>query len=1089
MRPPRIAWIGFLSILATPVFAQSYIWTGELPTGWQGQLTPPNNGTANLYFGDSLYPQLTLTTSIDNVNSLVLEGGNSIKFLSASPLTLTLVSGIGSGDEVSGSMDFGSNINLGISGSEIFNAGENYIYVRGQITGTGNLTLVGGPSGNDSFVFSNSGTGNTYTGNTFIGNGTSLVEVAFWNSSPFGTGTVTFLNGGSLVAHGTQTINNPLMIDSSGSTLGLFLRSWDAPLTFTGPVTLDNNAFFDPRSSPSFLAAPSGDGSIVEPGALSRNPIVFSGNISESGGMHSITVQGQGVLMLTGTSNTYTGGTILSGASPFGSVVFGAGSIPASGTISVPLGAYVGTADPSGGSFASLMSHVTPGAGGSFGIDTLPGNPTINYAGAINLFGLGLASTVEIGTATSAILSGSITPQTAGTYQFGGGGGTLYVTTPIANSNLIVSSNSSPNPLTLYLQGNNVSIGHAASSGGILIFDGANALPGGTILKAAGTANNVGSSYVGYTDNVAITPAAFLAMFTPANTWGIIGFDSKVPATPVIISGNIDLTGFNDGTFIGTSTNATLTGALTPSTVTNGSQAPNTLRLTAVNAGILTVNSVIADNGPPVSVLLGTIGGPSIFGSGTVVMNASNTYTGGTTINGGNFEGLTLALGTNSALGTGALTIANGLGGGITGIQAAAGVNLPNNIVIQNTGGTGASQVSFTGTNNFTLSGSISGDHTSNLGLYNAVPIAVTLAGNNSGYAGTFQVYNGTLKLTTSMSAGSGLASLDLEGSAATIDFTGATSPFVESLHGALGNLVLGAGTVLTVDSTPLTSNESDFGGVISGAGSLTITNTTAMNSHVTLLYGSNTYAGGTTVNQNGLLVLANNQGAGTGTVTVATSSSGAFALDTGVTFTNSLVFTSGNLAGYGTFNPLDAGLAGTVTIGPSQGVAGGFPTSGNKNVAGTLSFAGNMIFDTGGSYYWTLQDNARADGVSQLDIAGNLVINATAGGFGIDLLSYDSTGTPNNAANFNVNAPYSWVIATTGGTILNFSASDFTLGVTGFENGSIPLSQFSLTVNGADDQLSLNFTPVPEPSTYVLLVVGLGLVTFAASRRRRARA
>lgn len=145
------------------------------------------------------------------------------------------------------------------------------------------------------------------------------------------------------------------------------------------------------------------------------------------------------------------------------------------------------------------------------------------------------------------------------------------------------------------------------------------------------------------------------------------------------------------------------------------------------------------------------------------------------------------------------------------------------------------------------------------------------------------------------------------------------------------------------------------------------------------------------------------------------------------------------------------------------------------------------MAFNTGGSMYWSLQDNSRTDGASKLSIAGNLTINATTGGFGLNLLSFDATGAQNNAANFNIYAPYSWVIATTGGTIQNFSATDFTIGTAGFENGLIPAGNFNLTVNGGNNQLILNFTPVPEPSTYVLVALGAGIIGLAAHRRHRA--
>lgn len=231
-----------------------------------------------------------------------------------------------------------------------------------------------------------------------------------------------------------------------------------------------------------------------------------------------------------------------------------------------------------------------------------------------------------------------------------------------------------------------------------------------------------------------------------------------------------------------------------------------------------------------------------------------------------------------------------------------------------------------------------------------------------------------------------------------------------------------------------------------------------------------------------GILVAASNSALGTGPVTVATNGNGGLALDTGVTLTNPMTYTSGNLVGDGTFNP--SNLA-TISIGSGNAVAGGLPFGHNSVVAGTLSFGGSLAFNSGGEYYWTIQDNGRIDGVSHIDVAGNLQVNSIpTAPFTIFVQSYDSSGNSGGmASNLSLSTPTSWAILTAG-SISGFSASDFTIVSTSFEGGGFSSSHFSLTQSG--NQLMLNFTPVPEPSTWALLGSGIAAVALVGLRRRR---
>jgi hypothetical protein len=97
-----------------------------------------------------------------------------------------------------------------------------------------------------------------------------------------------------------------------------------------------------------------------------------------------------------------------------------------------------------------------------------------------------------------------------------------------------------------------------------------------------------------------------------------------------------------------------------------------------------------------------------------------------------------------------------------------------------------------------------------------------------------------------------------------------------------------------------------------------------------------------------------------------------------------------------------------------------------------------------------------------------------------LQLVSLDGSNVANQMI-AGLTGPTSWTIfqAT---TITGFvsDGSQFSIDQSQFLGGGI----FSLTQSGTN--LVLNFTPVPEPSTYALMALGLGATGLAAWRKRR---
>jgi len=357
-----------------------------------------------------------------------------------------------------------------------------------------------------------------------------------------------------------------------------------------------------------------------------------------------------------------------------------------------------------------------------------------------------------------------------------------------------------------------------------------------------------------------------------------------------------------------------------------------------------------------------------------------------------------------------------------------------------------------------------------------------SLSPSLAGDSGTVTLNDAILNFTASGGYPS-VSNLLME-AGSTINFAPDSNPtifFMKSDAIDANNVIsVGTGTDLTFNF----EEDPDYHGTINGAGSIEVSGG-SLN-----LSGANTYTGGTTIDSYSMLIASNNSALGTGPVTVY----GSLGVNTGVTLTNPLTVEDGaSLAGYGTLSP-----GGTVTIQNGSTIIPGVAASGVGSPllppAGTLTFGGgtSLVFGPGGAYNFALVDatGAPGTGFSTVNVSGALNITANAEEtFTINVYSFaanNNTIGTNAAANFLSTSSYQWnLVAATGG-ITGFDSSYFSISTSNLVN-STGAGGFYVTQNG--DDLVLNFSPVPEPSTVALMAAGVAVVGGILRRRRRATA
>jgi fibronectin-binding autotransporter adhesin len=1011
-------------------------WTNNF--NWQSGSVPANPvlpvpGTADILFASSLYRTDVLLNASQNINTLTIAGvvtGN-YDFKAASSVTLTIQSGVTFLPCDSRRLFFSNLVGIALgAGSQPWTvSSESSIEVAGVVSGSGGIIL----GGVGDVLLRNA---NTFTGGVTLAQG----RLIFGNDSALGTGTLT-LAGGTLVPDGgPRTIGNPITVFANST-----VDTSRGPLTASGNVTLANSA------------------------SLTVNgwtPVTLSGAIIGSSGTQVLTKEGTGALIIAGAVSNISGAVVNNGQLYFAST----SAVPNTGTLTVTSNGYIGTGLTTGVQ-SGFIGRIAVGSTGAFGFDTSNLLSPAIVTDAIDLTGFNSAA--RLGSGTAATLSGTITPQGT-SYNFGSGGGLLYVQSGLTevntNSARSVSVDSAPGqPLTLVLSGTNTYTGVTTVNSSLLRFSSPAAfspLNTNSILLSGGS--YLGFDYGNSLDLSISSPGSFLGNLAPRISGGsafILGFDLASISTAV------DLSAFSGkSVYLGSSTTTTLSGPITP--------AGSSWRFASVKGGQLTIASTLGGTSGVEIGSYNLVGsGFGVSSSGFVALTGNNTYSGNTTLYNGR-----LVLGNANALGTGNLTVSANNPGDAFLEASSPGLAIGNSI---NLSGEGSVTLNVGGSNSFTLGGNITG----NGGLNKYGTETLTLNGAN-----TFKfvaIDQGTVAFGTDSSIPSELLKI---GEAATASFL-SSAPTINGLEGDPGAFVnVSSNTTLTIN-VPSTNDR--FAGAIQGSGGLVIAGCgrlelgaspdETLHDGITTPPASN-FTGGTTINgvNGGSVELHNNSALGTGNVTIING--GQLNLNIGVTLTNPITFTSGTIGGFGTFAP-----TGGITIGSCNTLAPGM----NNAAVGYLNFASNLTLASGGTYEWNIAyaggvNGPAHDGIvwDQVNVvSGNLNITATPGSpFNVKLATTDLSGTLTPLPAFDYNSVHSWTIATIApvnstGLFTNFNAADFTIDATNFKN-SLGAGTFFMSQSG--NSLMLNFTPVPEPSTWALLLCGAGAVLLPALRRRR---
>jgi fibronectin-binding autotransporter adhesin len=657
-------------------------------------LTKSDAGTLTINGTNTFGGGLTLGAGTLNLNSAAAPGSGSITITGG-----TLDNTSGSSVTLSNNNAQNWNGDFTFTGTRDLNMGTGTVALGASRTVTvngANLT-VGGIISGTGYSLTKAGAGaltlgaaNTYTGGTTLGAGTLNIN----NASAIGAGAFTITGG---------TLDN-----TSGSTVTLSTnnaQTWNGDFVFTG--TSDLNL---------------GNGAVTM--AASRQVTVNGGNLTVggiiSGSGFGLAKAGAGTLILGG-ANTYTGATNI----------------------------LAGTLQTSAADRISDSSAISVSSGATF---ALGGNETVaSLAGAGN-YSLG-ANTLTFGDTSNQTVSGTISG-TGALVKSGSGSITLSGSNSYSGGTTISSG-------TIRIGHDNaLGSGNITSTTGSVTFASSDA----TARTLSNSYTSIGGSSVivtfgeasGGTGDLTFAGAGSTSIGTGTRTFNVLnttslagGIVGSGASGSIIKTGTGTLILYGSNTYQGATTinagtfqvgNAGTSGALsTSSAITvNGTLAFK--RSDTLTQGIQFSTAAIGGTGSVVQA-----------GSGTLILNAANTYTGGTVLNTG-----TLRLSHSGAAGSGTITQSSGASllhlnaaGTFANAMSVYNVQASENLTLS--GGITVHNATFDVDNGdaLTISGAVSGTG----GVTKNGTGALILSGSNI-YTGATTVNAGTLQAASANALG-----------------------------------------------------------------------------------------------------------------------------------------------------------------------------------------------------------------------------------------------------------------------------------------------------------------------------------------------